>query len=466
MKADREVWKAVEQEIASRITDHQFKTWFRSVRFSFSSPESVSVSVPNRFYQTFLSHRFLSVIQESIETVTNLNQPRIEFQVEGDDPREVLAAAPEAPSPRSGNGNGTRSGSAVVPAAEAADPLRDVPANQPLNPGYTFDQFVVGPSNRLAHAAAVAVSENPGSTYNPLFLYGSVGLGKTHLMEAVAHTFLARGQRRFAYLSCATFTNDFIAAVQNHDLDRFRDKYRRADALLIDDIQFLAGKERTQDEFFHTFNAVYGDGKQIFLSSDSLPSDIAGLGDRLASRFRLGLVAQLEPPSLETRIAILMRKAENMELQISDDVAHFVAERITDNIREIQGAVVRMHSLVTIEGRSITVETVRDALSDLFGDESSRIDPLAIQQAVLQEFDVRPADLHSRKRNRSIVVPRQICMYLTRKLTNLSLEQIGQYFGGRDHSTVLHAIEKIEAKLAEDERIRRAVKTITSHLGH
>ena len=448
MKADRRIWKAVQQEIASRITEHQYQTWFKSVDFDFTGPEHISISVPNRFYQTFLKHRYLPVILESIETVMNLQRPRIEFQIEpsadldDEEPRPQDDLTPVIPTPV----------------------MDTFPANLPLNPGYTFEQFITGPSNRLAHAAAIAIADHPGTSYNPLFIYGNVGLGKTHLMQAVAHTYCARRHGRVVYLSCASFTNDFISAVGNSSLDAFRKKYRDADALLIDDIQFLASKERTQEEFFHTFNAVYNEQKQIFLSSDSLPNDIGGLGDRLVSRFKLGLVAALAPPTFETRCAILVRKADNLGLQIPIDVAEYVAHQICDNIREIEGAVLRLHTLVAIEKKPITLDAVKESLADLFGDESTRIDLLKIQQSVLEEFEVLPADLHSRKRTRSIVVPRQICMYVARRHTDLSLGEIGAFFGGRDHSTVLHGIEKVVSMLDKEPRIRRAVDSIERHL--
>ncbi|MEM7164014.1 MAG: chromosomal replication initiator protein DnaA [Planctomycetota bacterium] len=527
---DRSLEEAVKGEISARLTEHQFETWFRKLELVFESPERVSIVVPNNFYQQYLRSRFLPVIYEAVEAVTHSPRVEVEFHLaehgdgadaaEGATQRETMtqvevetAAPPRASeealwrkrnwdAPRAPGSNGPssyRSQDRDLPESPAATtearpgpvgpalerPVRDnsgvgdpqaipspaaghnsLPDNIPLNGDYTFDNFVTGHSNRLAHAACLAVAQNPGKSYNPLFLYGQVGLGKTHLLQAVCHTFHQKFRQRTVYLSCASFTNDFISAVSNNDLDRFRSKYRDADAILIDDIQFLANKERTQEEFFHTFNAIYNQQKQILLTSDCLPSEIAGLSERLVSRFKLGLVAQLNPPSYETRVAIVLRKAKNLGMDVPEDVAEFVAHRIRTNVREIEGAVLRLHTLVTIEKKALTIDESRGALSDLIGKEERRISLLDIQKGVLEEFsDVRPADLHSRKRTRSIVVPRQICMYIARVHTDLSLGEIGMYFGGRDHSTVLHSIDRIREQMQKHMRIRNAVGAIERRLG-
>lgn len=487
---------SLKEEIASRISEHQFVTWFRKLKFEFVGPNRVSILVPNNFYQEYLKSRFLPVIQESVEAVTELGSIEIQFSVDqslahsesetqtsNDNWRQRPWSDPQlaaiAHQPNTPEDASTRPRDPNAPARDhhADDLLKSptisqvpkitpvtLPDNIPLNSDYTFDEFITGPSNRLAHAACKAVSEEPGTSYNPLFLYGRVGLGKTHLLQAVAHAYVRRGYRNVVYLSCASFTNDFIAAVSNHDLDRFRRKYREADALLIDDIHFLAKKERTQEEFFHTFNSIYNQQKQILLTSDCMPAEISGLSERLISRFKLGLVTQVSPPNFETRMAILRRKAEKMGIHVPEDVAEFVVHRIRDNIREIEGAVLRIHTLVKIENKDLNIDEVRHSLSDLIGQQDRRVTLLDIQQAVLEEFQVRPADLHSRKRTRSIVVPRQICMYLARKHTDLSLGEIGIYFGGRDHSTVLHGITKIRTLKDQDARIRNAIANIENDL--
>ena len=521
MRADRHVWKAVQEEIASRITEHQFETWFRQVNFDFSGPEQVSVSVPNRFYESFLKHRYYTVILASIESVTSLQRPHLEFRVdeslEHDSPNRTTAARTPletdgiannpfeneiqsrlgensqsesdlAPSQSSNPDKridpgaldrgpldqGTFDGNelpATAPTLGAHSPQSwlstpQLPHNLPLNPNYIFDSFVVGPSNSLAHAAARAVAENPGISYNPLFIHGNVGLGKTHLLQAVARSYLARGMGRLVYVSCSNFTNDYISAVRDNNLSEFREKYANVDALLIDDIQFLADKDSTQEEFFHTFNTVYNEQKQIFLTSDSLPSAIEGLSDRLVSRFKLGLVAHLGPPQFETRVAILMQKARFLGLALTQEIAEFVAHQITDNVRELEGAILRLHSHVSIEQKPLTLDLVRNSLVDILGEEqSTAIDLPKIQQVVLEEFHVKASDLHSRKRTRSIVLPRQVCMYLARLQTNLSLEEIGDYFGGRDHSTVMHAVEKITELRETDIKLRKTLENLESRLG-
>lgn len=468
-QADEDLRRGLLELISGRVEDQQFRIWFTKAKFRYSGPDRVEVQVQNRFQLTFMKHRFLSVITEAVENFTRWPQPRIDFAV---DPDAAL----------NGDSNGTaddrQSGvSQGAGAARVSNPIPTtldhpnssqgnlaMPEMIPLNAEYTFDQFVTGPSNRLAQAAAYSVANNPGTAYNPLFVYGPVGLGKTHLMQAVAHVLLESGVQNLVYLSCANFTNDFIASLERSDIDSFRQKYRQADALLIDDIQFLGNKERTQEEFFHTFNAIYNERKQIFLTSDSLPSDIAGLGERLVSRFKLGLVAQLSSPSFETRMAILMRKGRNLGIDIPPEVAEYVAQRLRDNVREIEGALLRIHSVVTIEKRSLTVENIRDSLSDILGDSNERIDLSKIQQAVIEQFDVDPKDLHSKKRSRSIVVPRQVCMFLARRHTEMSLGEIGHYFGGRDHTTVMHAIDKIERVVKEDVSLRNRVDRVEAQL--
>lgn len=472
-QADDALQRGLLDQISARLDEQQYRIWFTKARFRYSGPNRVEVLVQNRFQLTFMKHRFLSVITEAVENYTRWPEPRIEFRVDPDQADDDASAA-EGPS-QSGVSLGAGAARVVVggspPPSErggrglpGAGVDSGMPDMIPLNPEYTFDQFVTGPSNRLAQAAAYSVANNPGTAYNPLFIYGSVGLGKTHLMQAVAHVLLANGIKNLVYLSCASFTNDFIASLERTDIENFRRKYRHAGALLIDDIQFLANKERTQEEFFHTFNAIYNEQKQIFLSSDCLPSEIAGLGERLVSRFKLGLVAQLSPPSFETRIAILMRKGRNLGLDIGPDIAEYVAQRLCDNVREIEGALLRIHSLVTIEKRSLTLANIRDSLSDLLGHDDRRIDLQRIQEAVLEQFDVDASDIHSKRRSRSIVVPRQICMYLARRHTEMSLGEIGAYFGGRDHTTVMHAIDKIGKVVETDANVRKRLDRIEASL--
>ena len=334
----------------------------------------------------------------------------------------------------------------------------------PLKRSLTFEAFVTGPSNQLAHAAAMAVADNPGGSYNPFFLHGSVGLGKTHLLQAVGHRLQGSGVQNVIALSCASFTNEFIAALSTQKIDEFRHKYRKAGALLIDDIQFLCDKERTQEEFFHTFNEIYNRERQIFLTSDAAPAAIRGLSERLVSRFRLGLVVQMDPPDLETRMAIVHRKAEHRAIDIPLDVVEVVARRIRDNVRELEGAVLRIESMARHENLPVTVKTVSATLDELLGGSTTRIDLRKIEELVTVEFSVSSEELHSPRRTRSIVLPRQVCMYLGRRLTDCSLGEIGQHFGGRDHSTVLHSIEKIRQCVEQDAQLRSSIEAMEGQL--
>ncbi len=437
-RADGSLDAAIHREIEQQLDEQSYLTWFQRVRFEQLGPDRIAVYVPNRFHLTYLRHRHFQTLGDAIEAVSDLEEPRIEFRVD---------RAEESPAPSEDD---------EFPAAD----LGELPEAIPLNPNYMFEHFVTGPSNRLAHAAAVAVANAPGTTYNPLFIHGPVGLGKTHLMQAVAHVYKSKGFKKIVYISCAAFTNDFIHAVERNETDRFRQKYRQADALLIDDVQFLASKERTQEEFFHTFNSIYNEQKQIFLTSDCSPAEIEGLGERLESRFKLGLVADLGPPTFETRVAILKRKGRTLNMEIPNDVAEFVGRRIRDNVREIEGALMRLHTLVSIERRPLDLPNVEHSLADILDEHQPRIDMPRIQQAILDHYDVKASDLHSKKRSRSIVVPRQVAMFLARRHTSLSLGEIGDYFGGRDHSTVLHSIDKITKAVDTDPRIKSAVDAV------
>ncbi len=424
------------REIARRVDDSSYRTWFEGLDIVPRRGGRLRVIAPTGFHSTYLADRYQELIADAAVAVNGGPAPEVEFSVP---PRP-------APSPNGPIANGS---------AQLGPPLR---------PEFTFDRFIPGPANRFAYAAAQAVSENPGQQYNPLFLHGAVGLGKTHLLQAIARAFVERGFRRVVAISCAQFTDDFIASIAEGRIESFRERYRSADALLIDDIHFLESKARTQEEFFHTFNALTNLGRQIALTSDSPPVEIAGLGERLVSRFRRGLIAQLMPPDLETRVAIVIRKGRDQGLEIPLEVAELVAQRVRENVRELEGAVLRLHSLVHLEERPLDLENTRLALAELFGEGNPRIDLLQIQRAVLEEFDVNPTDLHSRKRTRSIVVPRQIGMYLARRFTSASLGEIGLYFGGRDHTTVLHAVHKIERLREQDVSMRRRLDTIEGSL--
>jgi len=421
-------WPDILERVRRKVTAQQFSTWFQNLRARSVSSEELDIRVPNQFFREWLAENYSGVLREAVREATGWT-PRITFTVDDSIP------VPEAP-----------------PASQAARPVAAVPEEQPLrlNEEYTFETFVVGPSNQLAHAAAVAVCESPGRTYNPLFVYGSVGLGKSHLLQAICHRVLRNTRSgRVAYLSCERFVNEFISAIQRNELVAFRERYRRLDLLLIDDVQFLSRAERSQEEFFHTFNDLYNARKQVVLSSDQPPQELTGLQERLVSRFRCGLVARIDPPSYEMRVAILQKKAELRQRPLPAEVIEYVASVITSNIRELDGAITKILGHASLLGQPISLEVARTALQE----PPAARGPITVEnilRVVTGHFGVRVSDLQSKRRTRSIVLPRQICMHLARALTPLSLEEIGGYFGGRDHSTVIHADEKIRRMTQED----------------
>jgi chromosomal replication initiator protein len=335
-----------------------------------------------------------------------------------------------------------------------------------LNPRYTFDTFVVGNSNRFAHAASLAVAEAPARAYNPLFIYGGVGLGKTHLMQAIGHYVLEQNPgSKVVYVTSEKFTNDLINAIGKKSMVEFRDRYRNIDVLLVDDIQFVAGKESTQEEFFHTFNALYEANKQIVMSSDRPPKEIPTLEERLRSRFEWGLTTDIQPPDLETRIAILRKKAASDSLEIPEEVLSYIANRVHSNIRELEGALNRVIAVASLSRRSISVEIAEEALKDIVGSVRQRqITIEMIQNAVANHYSIKAADMRSKKRTRAVTFPRQIAMYLARELTDSSLPRIGEEFGGRDHTTVLHAYEKIQRMLQKNPSLQKEISQLVQEL--
>ncbi|MBA3882214.1 MAG: chromosomal replication initiator protein DnaA, partial [Chthoniobacterales bacterium] len=335
-----------------------------------------------------------------------------------------------------------------------------------LNPRNTFDSFVVGPNNEIAHAASLAVAQSPARTYNPLFIYGGVGLGKTHLMQAIGqYVYSKKKNAKVMYLSSEVFINDFIDAIQHSTLVKFRKRYRQADLLLIDDIQFLGGKERSQEEFFHTFNTLFDGHKQIVLSSDRPASEIANLEHRLVSRFEWGLTAELQPPDVETRTAILRKKARTLQIKLRDEIFDFLATRIRTNVRRLEGALMRVASFASLSGKELTNEVVEHLLKDILNEEARHAITIEqIQRRVAEHFDVRIADMTSKRRPANIAFPRQIAMYLARELTKASLNEIGDAFGGRDHGTVLHACKLVKKRMVEQDSIRQTITFIDSSL--
>jgi chromosomal replication initiator protein len=440
-------WTSILECVQKRINSQQYATWFQNLQAQSSSDHEIIIRVPNRFFREWLAENYITIIMDSVQEALGCT-PNISFLV---DDNIQIPEHEEDVAPVS------RSLGTIAPPA-----LR--PTGMLLNDQYTFDTFVVGPSNQLSNAAAVAVSESPGTTYNPLFVYGSVGLGKSHLLQAICHALLAKNPRaKIAYLSCETFVNGFITAIQRNDLPAFRERHRQLDLLLIDDIQFLSRAERSQEEFFHTFNDLYNARKQIVLTSDQMPQEIPGLQERLTSRFKSGLVSRIDPPSYEMRVAILKSKSEIRNINLPNDVIDYIANIISTNIRELDGAVTKIIGYASLLNQPITLEVARTALHEPTG-AKAQISIDNILKVVTAHYAVRVADLQSKKRTRSIVLPRQICMYLARSLTVMSLEEIGGYFGGRDHSTVLHGEEKIRTQLLRDGVLASTIEKLKREL--
>jgi chromosomal replication initiator protein len=466
-------WERILEVLRGSIRREQFETWFRRAAPVRLDAERLVLAVHNAFAREWLLDYYKDELAAATERALG-SARAIEIRV---DPERVAALLPsraEEPAP-----------TPVAPAsAPAAPPRRGAPLPAPaaapeedlpgrllggsdviLNPYYRFDNFVVGPCNRFAHAACVGVAEQPGKTYNPLFIHGSSGLGKTHLMQSLCHHVLQRSPKaRILYLSCETFVNHFISALEHGNLAKFRDKYRNVNVLVVDDIHVLANKEKTQEEFFHTFNALYNAGAQIVLSSDSPPVEIPTLQERLVSRFSWGLVTQLEAPCYETRVAILKRKSRERGRELPDELARFLAERIETNVRALEGAVNKLLGFASLSGQELSLQLVRQCLRELFTQQRGAPSIDDILRAVTARFGVKLSDLQSRRRTNAVVVPRQVGMYLARRVTRMSLEEIGHYFGGRDHSTVLYAIEKIAGLAKADEKTRTVVTELLLEL--
>ena len=461
-------WDAICAEIRSRIQPELFETWFRRAALVELREDAVAVAVQNAFARDWLERYHRSVIEESVQA--SLGHPAVvELRVDPElalPPREH--EEPEAPPAE-------RSAPAALvqqgPGPDVRGPLDFSNAlvrgsDVGLNAKYTFENFVVGPCNRFAHAASVGAAESPGAAYNPLFLHGNVGLGKTHLLQSLCFSLLENWEGvRILYLSCETFVNHFIGALENGDLQAFRNKYRGVDVLVVDDIHLLANKERTQEEFFHTFNTLYNAGKQIVLSSDSPPKDIPTLQERLVSRFKWGLVTELEAPCYETRVAILKRKARERGRDLPADVAGLLAERIDNNIRELEGAVTKLFGYADLSGEAVSADLAHVALRDVFSVRRGGPTLDDIVPVVTEEFSVKLSDLQSRRRTATIAFPRQVAMFLARRITRHSLEEVGGFFGGRDHSTVLYAVTKISGLLEREPATAELLSRLLERLG-
>ncbi len=439
-------WDRVLGTISTKVSSHSFNTWFKPTRFVHQDEGSVRVCVPNTWFAEWLKTNYLPLIHDALRE-NNCQGLDVEFRPE--------TAEPAQPEPKK-----TAPARSTAAAPAAVSPPES--GGRTLNPRYTFDSFVVSNCNQFAHAAAMAVAEQPSRAYNPLYVYGGVGLGKTHLMQAIGNR-VGSGMRMH-YISSETFMNELINSIRFENTQEFKQRYRNVDLLLIDDIQFLAGKERTQEEFFHTFNTLYDAQKQIVITSDVPPRDIPTLEDRLRSRFEWGLIADIQPPDLETKIAILRKKAEVEQIALPDDVALFIASACGSNVRELEGALIRVVAYASISGRDISLDLCRETLRNFLPAESPAATVESIQKLIANYYNLKVTQLKSKTNSHQISFPRQIAMYLCKQMTACSLQEIGRRFGGKHHSTVIHGIQKIEKMREDDKKFDRLVDSFISSL--
>jgi chromosomal replication initiator protein len=433
-------WEKILQHMERRVNPHSFTTWFRPTRQEGAENGKLVVRVPSRIFRKRLTETYGELLQAVLAEV-GMSDTHLEFM-----------CAENEPTP-------------------AGNPLKQTrldfdSVDHQLNPRYQFDSFVVGASNQFAHAAARAVAEAPSKAYNPLFLYGGVGMGKTHLMQAVGHTIKQRNPAaRLTYISAEKFTNEVINSLRFDRMIGFRDRFRSVDVLLVDDIQFIAGKERTQEEFFHTFNALYDLQRQIVISSDCPPKEISAIEERLRSRFEWGLIADIQPPDLETKIAILQKKADNEHILIPDDVAEYIARAIKSNVRELEGALTRFMAYASLTGAPLNLLTAQQVLRNIIATQEKRITIDLIQKKVGEQFGLREQDLKVKSNTKAIAFPRQVAMYLVKQLTSASLPEIGRQFGGKHHTTVLHSINKIDTLRRSDKDLNRTINKLMDSFG-
>ncbi|MBM0065388.1 chromosomal replication initiator protein DnaA [Alkalicoccobacillus gibsonii] len=447
MENIHDLWERVLSEMETKVSKPSFETWLKSTKATAIQNDVITVTAPNEFARDWLEDHYAGLTSDTIEHLTGsrLTPKFVIPQNENED--DLLVEQPPK----------------KIPQADATD---DISTRTMLNGKYTFNTFVIGSGNRFAHAASLAVAEAPAKAYNPLFIYGGVGLGKTHLMHAIGHYVMEHNPKaKVVYLSSEKFTNEFINSIRDNKAVNFRNKYRNVDVLLIDDIQFLAGKEQTQEEFFHTFNALHEESKQIVISSDRPPKEIPTLEDRLRSRFEWGLITDITPPDLETRIAILRKKAKAENLDIPNEVMLYIANQIDTNIRELEGALIRVVAYSSLINKDMNADLAAEALKDIIPNSKPKMLTIAdIQKLVGDYYQVKLDDFKAKKRTKSVAFPRQIAMYLSRELTDSSLPKIGSEFGGRDHTTVIHAHEKISKLLGTDEDLQQKVQAITEQL--
>ncbi len=443
--SNEQIWDQLSQRIRQRISPDGYQRWFSDVHISDATTDSITLSVPNPIHQFFIESNYSVLLSSSLEEIYG------SFRTLHFIPRELqeheTEVSPNLPTP-----------------SPSSSKKPSLPTG--LNPSYTFENFIVGSNNQFAHAAAMAVAQAPARTYNPLFIYGESGLGKTHLLQAIGHRMIANKKgAKVVYLRSEQFINEFIDAIQHGTLFQFRKRYRQADILMIDDIQFFAGKERSQEEFFHTFGALYDGHKQIVLTSDRPPSEIEKLEKRLISRFEWGMTAEIQPPDMETRIAILQGKAAQLQINIEPWVLESIAENIQSDIRRLEGALMRVAAYKSLSGKPLCKESMDHLLRDVFQQQTRKnITVDQIQKRVAEHFDIRLADMSSKRRQNSIAYPRQVAMYLSRELTSSTLKEIGEFFGGKDHGTVIHAYKLIKNRMENDAPLRHLIRHLDKQL--
>ena len=432
-------WEEAQSDLKSKLGETIFATWIAPLKFSAADNQNINLEAPDQFFKDWVEKHYLGLIQD---TLKNKGFNNLLVKLSAGNTQDILAVPNKASEP-------------YIKSASTVGFIN-------LNSRYTFENFVVGSSNRHAHAYSLAVANSPAKTYNPLFIYGGVGLGKTHLIQAICHQIKNSGLvgAKICYVSSEKFTNELIDAILHRTTSAFRQKYRNLDVLVIDDIHFIAGKESTQEEFFHTFNALYDAHKQIVFSSDRPPKEITNLQERLVSRFGWGLATDIQPPDLETRVAILKKKIEREPVSIPDDVIFFIAQLIKTNIRELEGALIRTIAYSLLEEEPVTLRLAKEVLKDLLKEPKKLITVDFIQRCVAEEFGVSLQELKTKRRNKQVVFPRQIAMYLSRELTDLSLPEVGELFGGKDHTTVLHSYKKIKEEIYNKPELKERVEKV------
>ena len=441
-----DLWPKAIHSLKERVGQQNFDIWIKPIHFISMEGEKVELEVPNRFFKEWINEHYSPLIRDALSFFTQ-KPCDLQFRI-----RNEKMNGKDLPSP----------------SVQSQDTMAAHSFQPMFNPKYTFDHFVVGASNQFANAACLAVANLPAKNYNPLFIYGGVGLGKTHLLHAIGNHItqhhILPDIRKICYLSSEEFTNELINSLRYEKMDEFRNKFRRMDILLIDDIQFIAGKERTQAEFFHTFNSLYEARKQIVVTSDKFPKDIPNFEERLRSRFEWGLIADIQPPDIETKVAILRKKAEIENISLPNDVAFFIASQIDSNVRVLEGSLIRIGAFASLTKTSVDVQLAKEVLKNIIKPKEEFISIEVIQKVISLFFNIKISDLKVKRKNKGYVVPRQIAMYLCRKLTNASLLEIGEKFGGKDHSTVLHSIKKVEQKIEKETSFKEMIENLQGRI--